>query len=157
MAERSDDLLRPTVPGHAARPGPAPWQLGSQLWVWFFGGPLAGGPIAWMNARRLGLPPGRVGAVAGLALLTLGIHGGMLAYWLATDASGTKANLRLATRVVALLGGFAVNRVMRDADRAFTMLDAREHASLWVPGLIAVVAAIVVTIAVLAFVRVAMA
>lgn len=123
---------------------PAPFNLGSLLYVGFFGGPLAVGLIAWIQARRL-----RLGASVQrlLWVLTLAGVAGVGATVLAVSSVesfadlGTNLLFRRANNLWGLLGWMTVDRLLGGADRRYAVRDtndAEPRSSLWMPGLAAV-------------------
>jgi hypothetical protein len=138
---RDSDLFQPSLTGvdHSA---PAtegrPWRLGSQFYVAFFGGPLAVGAIAVINATRLRMPDRK-------RLLLLGIA---LAGFVVAVAVALLAGDRLSgsVRLVSTAAGIATSGllyvVQRPYDRsyhAFTNGDEDDlYDSLVGPGLLAV-------------------
>lgn len=123
---------------------PAPFNLGSLLYVGFFGGPLALGAIAWIQARRLRLP-----APVQRLLWVLCLTGiaGVGATVLVVDSveafSEIRTNLlfRRANNLWGLLGWMTVERLLGGADRRYAVRDTHDEeprSSLWVPGLAAV-------------------
>lgn len=137
MAGQSDDdLLRPTLAQHAPpiAGGRRPWRLGSQVYVAFFGGPVAVTAIALLNARRLRLDRRASGliAVCGVAGLV-----GTVVLALAVDDLPSAGR-----RVVALVAWGGMYLVQRTADRSFAFHahDDEDYASLWLPGILAVIA-----------------
>lgn len=125
----TDGLLTPSITSAPA--GPAPWRVSSQFWVYFFGGVLAGGVIAYLNCARLGVSErGRQVVVASTAV-------GLVATLVAAailPTDGSTSGLRLATRVIAVvLGFFVVARVQRTAERA-AQVRGVEPSSLWAAG-----------------------
>jgi len=130
-----DELLRPTL---ADRPAPVagaekPWRLGSQVYVAFFGGALAVAAVAVVNARRLGMDRAALAVIAGLGLAGLA---GTVA--LATAVDDLPAYGR---RAVALAAWGGMWLAQRSCDRSFAYHARGEepYASLWLPGLAAVV------------------
>ncbi len=131
-----DDLLRPTL---ADRVGPAageakPWRLGSQVYVAFFGGAIAVAAIALLNAERL-----RLDRRSEVLIAACGLAGLIGTVVLAAVVDDLPA---FGRRAVALLAWGGMWLVQRGADRSFAF-HAREeepYASLWVPGLVAVIA-----------------
>lgn len=130
----SQELFTPSI-SRAAFSGPPPWRVTSQFWVYFFGGVLAGGVIAYLNAGRLGVTQRARQAIAALTgvglVLTL-----VAAAVIPTEESSS--GVRLATRVIALVIGYLpAARLQRTADRA-GQLRGVEPAPLWGPGAAAV-------------------
>ncbi len=140
-APPDDDLFRPTLqdraPVVAAR---RPWRVGSQFWVAFFGGTLAVGAIAWLNAGRLGLPPARHRAIVLLtALATLLVTAGVV-FTVTAPLVGTERTLmRRGAQLVAVLLYLALAWLQRPFDRRHAAFDG-EYASLWTAGLVAIAA-----------------
>jgi hypothetical protein len=140
----ADDLFRASLVGYVA-PAERPWRLEPQFWVAFFGGPLAAGALAWVNAGRLRLQPARRIAI-------LWIAAGALVLQVVAAAVLAAADIASATgdgygRIVGLTvqGGGAVahpflHRVQSSGDRVFRLARREaEYAALWRPGLLAVV------------------
>jgi hypothetical protein len=146
MAEpqMSDDLLRPTLQGFeapGAGGGPSPWQLGSQFYVAFLGGPLAATIIAWLNAGRLDLArPRRLSILLGGAGATLAAAFAAGRFGAAADHEAMRF-IRVGWRALALLlcGGFYL--MQKSTDRLYQMNARPEaaYASLWIPGTVIVV------------------
>ena len=148
MAERvsaphADDLLQPTVGEAPPAFAEKPWRVSSQLWVAFFGGVLAVTVVAWLNARRLGIPARTrvmmvaIGGAAGAALLPL---------WMRIPPSdGVVEFLRggrshgLYSRLVAVGVYLILARMQKRADAHFQVFGGGDYASLWKTGLLAVV------------------
>ena len=134
-----DDLFAPTLGGRTTRRegSQRPWRLGSQVYVAFFGGALALTVIAAINAVKLGLDPARIAAIVVAGLLAFA---GAIAAGVAYDGSGRNVVVRLP----ALAAYGVAFLVQRQADRVYSWADDREedeqYASLWVPGLAAVLA-----------------
>ena len=135
-----DDLLTPSI-APATSTGPAPWRVSSQFWVYFFGGILAGGVIAYLNCIRLGVGDRERWIVVGSTAV------GLVATLVAAAAIPTDestSSVRLASRVIAVvLGYLVVARVQRTAERASQLRNV-EPSSLWGPGFAALFTAGVV-------------
>jgi hypothetical protein len=136
-----DELLTPSLqhlPGGLAA-ARRPWRVGSQFWVAFFGGPLAVGAIAWLNAGRLGLPASRRRAVLAVSSLAFVALLGGLGWSLAAleQEAGRRLLLRRAVQASGVLVYLALAWLQRTADRRHQAFGG-EYASLWVPGLLAV-------------------
>lgn len=130
----SEDLFTPSI-SRAAFSGPPPWRVTSQFWVYFFGGVLAGGVIAYLNAGRLGATQRARQAIAALTALGLVLT---LAGAALIPTEESSSGVRLATRVIALVIGYLpAARLQRTADRA-GQLRGVEPSSLWGPGAAAV-------------------
>jgi hypothetical protein len=131
-----DELLRPTLSERSAPVAGAeqPWRLGSQVYVAFFGGALAVAAVAGVNARRLGMDRVALALIAGLGLAGLG---GTVALALAVDDLPAYGR-----RAVALAAWGGMWLLQRSPDRSFAYHARAEepYASLWWPGLAAVLA-----------------
>ena len=140
QSEHDDTLLSPSLTGSSRRQlaaGERPWRLASQFYVAFFGGPLAASAIGYVNAKRLGLPGTRLGAILaiGVACFAAAVAAAVA---LADAESGRAPRLVLAVAgVVAYLGA---RQLQKDADRLYGLNRDEEQAydSLWGPGLGAV-------------------
>ena len=132
-----DDLLEPTLDRHRARPEDAPrvWRLGSQLYVAFFGGPLAAAAVGFLNGKRLGLPAGRLALIVAIGAVGL-VAAGAVGASLGGDVS--PRFLLIAAGVASYLG---IRELQKHADRRLRAgRDEDEiYASLWIPGLLIVV------------------
>ncbi len=130
-----DDLLQPSLEGvrPRAQDAPGPWALSSQFFVAFFGGSLGVGVIAALNARRLGLPRRVEGLIAAAAIAGLA---GVVALAAALDDVPT-----YGLRAVALAAWGGMWLLQREADRrwVFNSREEEPYASLWWPGLLAVI------------------
>lgn len=136
-----DELFAPTLQDEAARPAgaPRPWNVGSQFWVAFLGGPLAVGAIAWLNAPRLGLTPTRrrwmlVASLAAFAL-ALGIVG-----WIAAGTAreaGLPAYTRRIPQVTAVALYLLLALLQKPGARRYEAFGG-EYASLWRAGFLAI-------------------
>lgn len=145
-----DELLRPTI-GADVDLSVRPWRLMSQAYVAFFGGVIATTLIAYLNAKRLG-----VAASKRRLILVLGGAGLVLAavvLTLLTNELSDTSGVRVAIRVVAVATCLAQLRIQQPMDRAFQLRNA-EYASLWGPGIAAVIGCGLIEIALLAGVAV---
>jgi hypothetical protein len=132
-----DDLLQPTLAGHERRvPGPKPWRLGSQVYVAFFGGPLAVGAIAAYNSVTLGMPRSARLTIAGIALAA---EAAFAAAILLTETDST----RLFGIVAGLAAFGGVYLLQRSPDRVYHYHadDEEPYDSLFGAGLFAVIVA----------------
>jgi peptidoglycan/LPS O-acetylase OafA/YrhL len=154
MTERQeDDLFTPSLAGgRRAVPaaGRRPWRLGSQFYVAVFGGPIAAGLVGYLNGKRLGLPPRRLAAVAGIAAAAL------VAVAIVAAVVAANANEDRPLRLVSMVGGAAayvgIRQLQKDADRRYGVGRSEDESydSLWLPGLgIALVGGIVAGIVIL--------
>jgi hypothetical protein len=131
-----DDLLQPTLAGHERRPMYKPWRLGSQVYVAFFGGPLAVGAIAAYNSITLGMPRSARFAIAGIALAA---EAAFAAAILLTETDST----RLISIVAGLAAFGGVYLIQRSPDRVyhFHTDEDEPYDSLFGAGLFAVIVA----------------
>jgi hypothetical protein len=148
-----DDLFAPSLAGGrrgVPPPGRRPWRLGSQFYVAVLGGPVAAGLVGYLNGKRLELEQGRLAAIAGIAaaaLVAVAIAAGVVAR--STDESRP---LRLAMAIGGAVAYVAIRQLQKDADRrhAVGRSDEESYDSLWLPGVVMVVAGGVVAAIVLA-------
>lgn len=142
-------LLQPTLQDHVPRTyagSSRPWRTGSQIYVAILGGPVAVTAIALLNARRLRMPRSKtlliaaIGAVATLAAIAV-----ILA---------APGEARVLAGLVGAVAAGPFYLLMRSYDRAyfaFTNDDITEeeaYASLWGPGVAAVIGGLILTAAV---------
>ncbi|MGK3959389.1 hypothetical protein WMF38_40880 [Sorangium sp. So ce118] len=154
-----DDLLTPTLQDGGeglSAPGERPFRLQSQIWLGVLGGVLPMFVIGMVNAGRLRVPADqrRRMLYAGLAALAV-----VLVIWVWAIASTAdqgsfgsptfRREIRLANQVLGGLLFLAYRRMQQLADRRFQFAGG-EHASLWVPGIAAIVAGIALQFVVLA-------
>lgn len=137
---RAGDLLSPTLQHRAEQArGPAPWRLSSQVYVAFFGGSLAVAAIAVMNARRHAMPARAQATIAAIGVVTfiavLIVASVILA---GSGDDDTPSGLRVAVQLVSVAGWGLMFLIQRPHDRVFEAFGNREHASLVLPGLAAV-------------------
>lgn len=137
-----NDLLQPALRGvRRVRRGEGdqPWRLGSQLYVGFFGGPLALAAIAWFNSDRLGMPKPRR-----LLIPLVGLAGflAMIVAAVATE-QGVGGSQRLLLSVAGVASFGILFLLQRSPDRVYhAFADGDENQvydSLWGPGLAATV------------------
>jgi hypothetical protein len=139
----AQDLLTPTLQEYVPRRDEAwrPWRLGSQVYVAFFGGPIAVTAIAFLNARFLRAPAGvRAGILAcgaaGLAVVVL-----VASLLLSGDEAPDGARTALTLVGVAAWGGMFL--LQRPWDRVYGAFakekdEDERYESLLGPGLVAV-------------------
>ena len=145
MRAETDDLLQASLASYVA-PAAQPWRLESQFWVAFFGGPLAAGAIAHLNAGRLGLSHARRSAVLGIVLAALVLEVVAVYVLAAPDvaaAIGDRSGraLGLAVQGAGVAAYPFLYRVQRRGDRIFRLGHTEmDYSSLRRPGLLAVVA-----------------
>jgi len=148
-----DSLLQPTIADPVERrPGGRPWQLGSQAYVAFFGGPFAATAVAYANSRRLGAPAETqrlvllvgLGVSIALTVASFSLFGGF------TGARQRDPDVRrvlsFVGRIGAVLLALGLMRLQRRADRHFQMFGAGEYGSLWWPGLLFVLVGTIVSV-----------
>jgi hypothetical protein len=137
VPERDEELLAPSLGTHRprARDAARPWRLGSQVYVAFFGGPLAATAIAFANAVRLQVPLSKRMAILGIGLVAFGAV--LAVAFGLSDAS--RQGLRVALNLVAVGGWGVMYLIQRPYERIFMAFGGEEHQSLVVPGLLAVV------------------
>jgi hypothetical protein len=140
VATVKGDLLTPTLGDHRPRDWTArlPWQLGSQVFVAFLGGPVAVTIIAVLNGLRLRMPPARVALM--VAIGVAGTIAGVLAAGL-IDA-GTAPRLLVQVAGVVTYGPLYL--LQRSPDRVHSTFSPHtdpedDYGSLWGPGLAAVI------------------
>lgn len=141
VAPVKGDLLTPTLSEHRPRDWHAhlPWQLGSQVFVAFLGGPVAVTIIAVLNGARLRMPRSLLWVMA--AIGTAGAIAGVLTAGL-VDA-GTAPRLFVQVAGVVTYGPLYL--LQRSPDRVHSTFSPHadpddDYASLWLPGIAAVVA-----------------
>jgi hypothetical protein len=134
-----DELLRPTI-GAGVDLKVRPWRLKSQIYVAFFGGPIACTVIAFLNARRLGVDAAerRTILVAGAIALTVSTA----AYIFLEDLLGSEDPYAMvptiAATAIAMICSLIQQRRQRPMDRAFQLRGA-EYRALWGPGIAATI------------------
>ena len=149
-----DALLAPSLAGHVPRDRAAakPWRLNSQVYVAILGGPLAVTVVAAANAGRLRMPGRRIGAIVAIGLAVL------VAVALLAALADLDSAARLAVQLSGVLAFGPMFLLQRPFDRIHGVFspnedDDEDHASLWVPGIAAVVLGAIVTGIVLAAVE----
>jgi hypothetical protein len=145
-----DELLRPTI-GADVDLSVRPWRLMPQAYVAFFGGVIATTVIAFLNARRLGVVASKRRLILALGAVGLVVAAVVLTFL--TDDTSTSSGIRVAIRVVAVATCLAQLRIQQPMDRAF-QLRSSEYASLWGPGIAAVIGGGLVEVVLLAIVTV---
>jgi hypothetical protein len=134
-----DDLLQPSLAGREepAADRARPWRLTSQVYPAFLGGPLAVGGIAVLNSAWLRLPVPTRFAIGALALVA---EAALAAVVYAADLGGSA---RLASAFAGLVVYGGAYLLQRSADRVYHYhaRDDEPYASLFWPGLGAIVAA----------------
>ncbi|WP_437779360.1 hypothetical protein [Sorangium sp. So ce1097] len=153
-----DDLLTPTLQdageGQAA-PGKRPFRLQSQVWIGVLGGVVPMFLLGMNNAGRLRLPAEQrrrmllLGLAALAVLLAILIWAMFSAYGQASVGEpGFRRWIRLANQILGVLLYLAYSRLQQVADRRFQFAGGT-HASLWIPGIAAVLAGFALQFAVL--------
>lgn len=138
-----DELFQPTLRQTARDPSlPAPWRIGSQLYVAFFGGCFAALVIAWLNVHRLG-GDWRTEAprLVGLTTLAWGLASTVAIALLSVQGleGETARYVRWSYRLCAVLLHFGLAHIQAPLDRRFAVThEESDYASLWLPGLAAV-------------------
>lgn len=134
MTDSSDDLLQPSV-RQPRTTGGQPWRLQSLGYLAFFGGVIAGTTMTFLNAGRLGASPRQRWFVIALGILGLAVT---IPLVIAVYDPDDGRVYRLVARVVAVLAYLGQAWLLRPLDRAFQLRDG-DYASLWVPGIAAVI------------------
>ncbi|MFN0241360.1 MAG: hypothetical protein ACKVWV_00550 [Planctomycetota bacterium] len=142
MTRSHDDLLQPTLaPDFDVRRFQRPWTPTSIVWVAFLGGPLAAGLVFGLNYRRLARPSAaRIAWIATPPFALLVAFGIALAYragWLDVNDATHARIARLFVQFLSIGAGWLVARDQEQAFRAYSRADL-PVASLWLPGLGAV-------------------
>jgi hypothetical protein len=133
-----DDLLQPALSGRREQiPMVLPWRLGSQVYVAFFGGPLAVGGIGAFNAGILLMPKRAIAAIVAVAVVA------EVAFLAVYAVAGPADSGRLVSTVAGLAAFGPIYLIQRSADRVYHFHTREEepYQSLFVPGLVAVVSA----------------
>ena len=141
VATVEGDLLTPTLTEHRPRDwsSPLPWRLGSQVFVAFLGGPVAVTIIALRNGARLRMPRSPL-----LAMAAVGVAGTIAAVLAARFIDAGVAP-RLLVQVAGVVTYGALFVLQRSPDRVHSTFSPHEdadddYASLWGPGVLAVLA-----------------
>jgi len=128
-----DDLFTPALQERrfeVPAEGERPWRLGSQLYVAFFGGPLAAGAIAWMNADKLDVK------WRDRRLIVAAAVAGLVAVVVAAFFVDGSSPLRLAVRIAGVVAWGPMYLAQRSADRVYAMYAPDDaYDSMWGPGL----------------------
>jgi hypothetical protein len=136
-----DDLLQPTLAGREqVRHGTPPFRLSSQVYVAFFGGALAVGAIGAFNAALLGM---RRMQIAAIAAIGLALEAALI---VVSGLADLESQARIASTVAGLIAFGGIFLIQRSADRVYHYHSRADepYQSLFVPGLIAVIAARIV-------------
>jgi hypothetical protein len=117
-----------------------PWRLGSQVYVAFFGGPLAVGGVGAFNAGFLSMPRRAIAAIIAVALAA------EAAFLVVFAVAGLADSGRIVSTVAGLAAFGPIYLIQRSADRVYHFHTREEepYQSLFVPGLVAVVSARIV-------------
>lgn len=139
LAAPPGDLLTPTLAEHRPRSSdaPAPWNLGSQVYVAFLGGALAVTAIAYLNSARLEAPTRTRMVILLIGLLSFASI--LVVAALLGQGEDTPSGFRVALQLVAVAGWGLMFLIQRPYERIFETFDDTEHASLVWPGLAAIV------------------
>jgi hypothetical protein len=131
----NDDVFEPSLAGYREAEE-RPWRLGSQFYVAFFGGVAAVTAIAWLNAKRLGLDERK------RLLILLAGAAGLVATVVVPLVTGEDAAdaYKITSRIVGVVAFGAMYLIQRSADRVHESFGDEDetYASLWGPGLAAV-------------------
>lgn len=153
VATVQGDLLTPTLGHHRPRDwaGSLPWQLGSQVFVAFLGGPVAVAIIAVVNGRRLRMPRERLALMGAIGVV------GTIAGVLAAGLIDAGAAPRLLVQVAGVLTYGPLYLLQRSPDRVHSTFSPHpeaedDYGSLWGPGLAAVLAGWIVQLPLVALV-----
>jgi hypothetical protein len=152
MSRDFDDLLQPSITAPVQKSGKLPWRVSSQFWVAFFGGVLAATPIAYINSLRLGAPKRVRQWIVISGIVATALYAGCFAIWFPAEPR----IVRFAGRVVAVLQYLVLARIQRGDDNRHQIFGSGAYASLWVPGLIAIVAAVAFVFGLVVIVRMAL-
>jgi hypothetical protein len=130
-----DDLLRPALQGRERTPY-LPWRLTSQVYVGFFGGALALGGIAFLNAAMLGMS---YAARVAIVVLAVAAEAACVAFAALTGME----DFRVASAGAGLAAYVGAYLIQRSADRVhhFHAGEDEPYQSLFQAGLVAVIAA----------------
>jgi len=144
-----DELFTPSLEARdraAVAANRLPWRVSSQFWLGFFGGSLAVGAIAWLNGKRLGLPPERQRSIALSTLVAFGLSVAIAAYFVSLHGDREwRAWGRRAVQAVGVLLYLVLARIQKPADRRHRLFGG-EYASLWGPGVLALLGSLVATL-----------
>jgi hypothetical protein len=131
-----EDLFEPALTGRQEQaPQVRPWRLGSQVYVAFFGGPLAVGGIGAFNAGILRMPRPAIAGIVAAALLA------EAAFLVVYAVAGLEDSGRIASTVAGLVAFGPIFLIQRSADRVyhFHTREDEPYQGLFGPGLIAVI------------------
>lgn len=143
MNEELRTLLQPSLQDQQAFDlKRRPWPLGRQFWVALFGGVLALGVVAIINAKRLGLEAAKLKLMVLVTLSALVFVFGfavLLARFpeLAFSDKPTQM-LRIVSRTRALIAYVLLSQIQKQAARIYETL--HDYASIWRVALIAIFA-----------------
>lgn len=159
MTRSHDELLQPTLASDFdVRRFRCPWTPTSIVWVAFLGGPLAAGLLFGVNYRRLARPSAAQRAWIATPVFALVVAFGVaLAYrvgWLDVNDATHARIYRLLVQFLSIAAGWLVARDQEREFRAYASAGL-PVASLWLPGLGAVLLGIVAYAALARFALVA--
>jgi hypothetical protein len=149
----TSELLTPTLQDHTPRSPTArrPWRLGSQLYVAFLGGVPAVTAIALVNATRLRAPGRALAMIAGAGVLGMGAVIAFLAIFFGNrgEESGP-SGLQIGVQVISVAAWGLMFLAQRQWERVYEVYahDDEPHASLLLPGLLAVIVGAAIQIAI---------
>jgi hypothetical protein len=153
VEDETNQLFRASLAGYSA-PDKRPWRLESQFWAAFFGGPVAAGALAWVNAGRLRLSRARRIAVLSIAAASLVLQAVGAAALAVADTASAIGDSDWRVLGLTVQGGGAVahpflHRVQRTGDRIFRLVRSEaDYVSLWRPGFLTVLGGAPIGIAV---------
>jgi hypothetical protein len=135
-AVHTGDLFEPALTGYR-RPPYRPWRLHPQVYVAFFGGPLAIGAIAVGNAVKLGMTRTAQLVIAAAALLA---EAALVAVFAVTDTDAGGFGFGVIAGLAAYGPAYLLQR-SPDRVYLFHSRDDEPYDGLLGPGLVAVVLA----------------
>ena len=146
VATVKGDLLTPTLAEHRPRDWSQqlPWRLNSQVFVGFFGGPVAVTIIAVLNGGRLRMPAARLALMAAIGLA------GTIAGVLAAGLIDAAAAPRLLVQVAGVVTCGPLYLLQRSPDRVHSTFSPHvdpedDYDGLWAHGIAAVIVGWIVT------------
>lgn len=148
-----DELLQPTVAAPRKKSAKLPWRVHSQFWVAFFGGVLAVTPIAYLNTYRLGTPARSRYLILLTGFVAVAAYAACAWIWFPAESR----TLRMAGRIVAVVEYLALARIQRDDDNRHQIFGSGDYASLWFPGIAAILVAIAIMFVILGSIRTGLA
>ncbi len=144
----TEDLLTPSLQDEVSVTdwAPPPFRLENLLYTAFFGGPLAVGVLAAIQAGRLRQGNARVWGLLALALVGaagVGLSATLLSHVESLADLGTNMLFRRANNAWGLLLWLALKRMLSGPDLRYAVrypsTADEPRSSLWVPGLLAII------------------